>query len=232
MARRTWTNETVICAIQDYYRQGRLAKVRNEDCGLYLAAAKRFGTWHKALIAAGITPTRQSWPRERVIAEIIDRHRRGLPLTCARKESSLRGAAVRHFGSWHAAVLAAGFEARPRRRWDQQQVLQELQDRHVRGRTISSKADVALYAAAKRQFGSWHDALVAAGLRVGERPKPHIRWSRELIIRELREFHRQKWRVADLTWVNSRLCSATKRFFGGRHNAFVAAGLMDGVLDK
>ena len=108
MARRTWTNETVICAIQDYYRQGRLAKVRNEDCGLYLAAAKRFGTWHKALIAAGITPTRQSWPRERVIAEIIDRHRRGLPLTCARKESSLRGAAVRHFGSWHAAVLAAG----------------------------------------------------------------------------------------------------------------------------
>ena len=55
MARSTWTNDTVLSAIQDQYRRGRLAKVRSEDCGLYLAAAKRFGTWHKALIAAGIT---------------------------------------------------------------------------------------------------------------------------------------------------------------------------------
>jgi hypothetical protein len=93
-------------------------RVRHRDGRLYRAALEHFGTWKKALRAAGINPDHvrphkkgHSLNRQQMVEAILDRKRRGQSLRCidVRRENYAFAVAAKHrFGSWRAALIAAG----------------------------------------------------------------------------------------------------------------------------
>ena len=116
MINRSWTRESVVAAIQArHQRDGLVAVLWKEDTGLYSAAKKHFGTWREAVLAAGLQPLTRKWTPQVVIQEILSRHEQGMALSSVvfKEDCRLGGAAVRLFGSWRAALGAAGLSASP-----------------------------------------------------------------------------------------------------------------------
>jgi hypothetical protein len=165
---------------------------------------------------------RESWSHERVIAEIRARHEQGLPLAGVREQSpKLADAAKRFFGSWHAALLAAGLSAEPFRKWSRQRVLETIQERSRQGpvtATILLK-DKLLSAAVYRYFGNWQRAMEAAGLPIKRRQ----RWTKEAVLQALKDWHRRVGPGRHR--VEPRLAVAAWKFFRGLRRAREAAGL-------
>ena len=146
------------------------------------AAAKRFGTLPAALDALGI----RGWPRRlrspllephEVIAAIRRRHRRGDSLrqrAVGRGENAIVKGAVKHFGTWRAAMKAAGLESlvgRPT--WTKAQIVAGLKARHARGAALNLSIveceEPSLAIAAVNHFGNMRRALLAAKLPVPAR---------------------------------------------------------------
>lgn len=164
----------MIAAIQARHQQGSpLSHVWKEDRGLFSAARRRFGNWQNALAAAGLeSKPRRSWSEERVLQELRAWHH--LP-TCSiwTADATLAGAARSVFGGWRRALVAAGIvsEATPaahKRKWDRQRVIAGIQSRRQEGKPMRYKAvhrdNDPLVCAARRYFGSWVNAMTAAGL--------------------------------------------------------------------
>lgn len=86
-----------------------------------------------------------------------------------RTNSRLYGAAVRCFGSWKKAVIAAGFDypSQSRRKlpgyWSKERVIEEILKLPEKNSGYARKNAAALYNAALRRFESWKAALEAAG---------------------------------------------------------------------
>ena len=112
--------------------------------------------------------------RESVIRAIVRREREGLPLSSGAVQeasSQLHSGAYRHFGSWRNALQAAGIKATDverRRQWDKAKIIAHLRDLCGRGRSLRQKfvhrSDSGLYRAACHHFGTWCNALIAAGI--------------------------------------------------------------------
>ena len=80
-----------------------------------------------------------------------------------------------------------------------------------------------LVSAAERYFGNWSNALVAAGV-LHERPRPHIKWSKEKVIEAIRQLDRA-CQESGLHPVSMLLRITAWRFFGGFPQAMQAAEL-------
>jgi hypothetical protein len=112
--------------------------------------------------------------RESVIRAILRREQEGLPLNCeAVKEASrsLHGGGYRLFGSWRNALQAAGINVATierRREWNKAKIIARLRELCRHGRSLRQSAvhrhDSGLCRAACLTFGSWCNALVAAGI--------------------------------------------------------------------
>jgi transposase len=185
--RSTWDQSTIVAAIQQRIRDGMpLAKVWKYDNALYAAAKMHFGTWKEALSAAGLRSVRQSWTRQRVLEELRHRLQQGQSLTQLATDDALKSAAWVYYGSWGRALSAAGVDYHPPRRWSKTMILEEMQRRRQQGLTLnSSRREIwALTSAAERQFGSWSNALRAAGM------EPHLfRWTKQRVIEEIQRLH-------------------------------------------
>ena len=77
----------------------------------------------------------------------------------------------RHFGSWRAAVEAAGLTGKVTfkpalRRWNRQRVIAEIQAWHDSGHRLTEvhRKYNSLFNAAKTHFGTWNQAIIAADL--------------------------------------------------------------------
>lgn len=88
-----------------------------DDRALALAAKKRFGSWTRALAAAGLIPQDNvvaggiTWDKASVIEAIRRRHQEGKGITynaTQPEEPALVGAARRLFGNWGEALKEAG----------------------------------------------------------------------------------------------------------------------------
>lgn len=109
------------------------------------------------------------WTAERVVAAIRQIQQEGGRLNhAAVRRNSLSRAAVNLFGSWDAALQAAGIDAgavrRCRKPWTRESMVQEIQRKHRAGEPLNAK-DVSpegMRMAARRLFGSWPAALRAA----------------------------------------------------------------------
>ncbi len=107
---------------------------------------------------------------------------------------SLLRAAERVFGSWGAALEAAGFDYAEIRRykvWTRDRVLERIRMWHDKGndlswRNVSLELDPPLAAAAlhAQRFPSWADALTAAGLDPTEIAR-YRHWTLPMIQQEL-----------------------------------------------
>ena len=150
------------------------------DVAFRSAAIRMFGSWRKALIAAGIDPDRTQarvrWPPEKILMTIRSLARRAQPLPRAElleRHGYLVEAARRRFGSWGKAVLAAGVNPVKLRRvpaWTKDRVLEAILIRALRNEPLGSRTvrPRTLADAGARFFGTWRAALSAAGLDPSE----------------------------------------------------------------
>jgi hypothetical protein len=137
-----------------------------------------FGRWDRALSAAGLDADEVSkyrkWDRNTVAFELRARVQDDEPLNSGaiqQDDSGLHAAAVRHFGTYDAALRAARvnpMDVRRRRTWTKQDVVRALKAARRSGKHLSDsairQADPALYGAAVRLFGTFTAARKSAGL--------------------------------------------------------------------
>lgn len=153
----------------------------------------RFGSWRDALAAAGFEPREpvSEIPDERLLRELRRLADRigDAPTALQMDERGPYWAStyVNHFGSWNAALEAADFEPRTPRAptpvllEDLRRVADELE----KTPTIAEYDDHGTYSAStyRHRFGTWREAVEAAGL---EPPPKPVRTEAEL----LEELHR------------------------------------------
>ena len=159
---------------------------------------------------------------------------------CVRRyDYRLLEAARREFGSWRQALLAAGldlqragFGSAKFRRFSKDQVLGVLQEWGTAGHSLRwckiCLENRSLAVACRGRFGSWRQALVAAGIVAEAAPSKHKRkWDQQRIIDHI---HRRQQEGKPLHYKAIRrddggLLHAAKRYFGGWNQALAAAGV-------
>ncbi len=126
MPRRRWTRDAIIEEIHDLHAGGEPLDTRNMrrlGYGGMLAAAYRdpsLSSWGAAVEAAGLNyeeaaARRRKWTRPRIVATITQLHQQGeeLSYTGMKQHHPYLLVAARrsdNFGSWQAAVEAAGLD--------------------------------------------------------------------------------------------------------------------------
>jgi hypothetical protein len=219
-----WTKQGILQAIQAGHQQGA-ALTRAANPALADAAARYFGSWTEALVAAGVPRTpRKKWSERQVLEELQALHRQGqFEETTTIADTRLARAASRRFGGWRQALVAAGVLApgeslRPKLKWPVQRVIEEIQDRYVRGLPPLSTKEPLLLAAANRHFGSWGAAKRAAGVPMGEKINRLRRWTPQRLLQALRTGQESGQAVSQ-----AALRGAARRYFGSWSRALSAA---------
>lgn len=182
---------------------------------------------------------RIKWTREKIIRTILDRESAGLSLRASvgdqGVDSNLYQAARRVFGSWSNAIQAAGIaptNAMPSERWTPTRILLVIRNLSTRKRPLTSAQLTHRYghmaAAARRMFGSWNRAILAAGVDPAKLRRG-VRWTPEAVIEAILV------RALRGDALNARnvqppsLVDAGQRLFGSWEAAKEAAGI-DPVL--
>lgn len=170
------SRDETAAVLEQLARRGPL-KLNDMDAAIRRGVLLHWGSMSRARDELGLrrlTPPRQVWSRKRVIDEVKALHRSGQHMSCIAVIKAGRNdlvvAANKYAGSWVRARELAGirFERhRPRafQAWDAASVVDAITARHAHGQSLaSSKVPRALISAAGRIFGSWRDAIEAAGL--------------------------------------------------------------------
>jgi len=243
-----WSKEKIVGCIQELRKKGAdlsYNSMARREQGLLAAANYHFGSWGKAVDAAGVDYAREvrripKWSQEAIIEAIQAAHAQGADLcwtsvTRDKRYSALAYAAIREnqFGSWDAALDAAGLDASQVRRykaWSEERIVKGIRERRKKRQALNSKAmqeeDSKLFNAALNYFGSWDKALIAAGVA----PKDvyrRRRWSPEIIKGEIRGLQREGEELAapNMRRNHSALYSAACKYFGTWTAAREACGI-------
>jgi hypothetical protein len=161
-----WDQAKLISQIQRLRKQHSplYAKyVLNNHKKLFSAARRQFGSWRKALIAAGIEIPKYAYGSRVGILRALTDTVHGYP----KKDvpQSLKSSAVYYFGSWQKATVAA---TRERTGSPKYRVTRTLSRMHRRKQPLvygeARRDNLPLVRAAEKQFGSWGKALYAAGI--------------------------------------------------------------------
>lgn len=224
-----WDRQKVLTAIQKRHTAGHaLNRTWREDKPLFRAAVTHWGGWRAAVKAAGFKPTKgERWSKQRVIERLQAWSERSQDTYLQRSDQALLGAAIRFFGSQDAAFEAAGIPVASRR-WTQSRIVEAIQDRYIAGGSHDRAGfgDSKLANAAKRHFGSWRDAVEAAGL--AERvpiPTPIPRKTPDEVIAEIRQWHDAGRRFGEVHRTNVPLLNAARMHFKTWNKAILAANL-------
>lgn len=122
----------------------------------------------------------------RVVKEIRARASQGRPLNSgATRGDWLYAAAVYCFGSWGAAVQAAGFDyedIHQRKPMSSDDVLEEIRRMAQRDEPLLARSNPRLTGWSKRFFGSWASAVRQAGYE----PQGNRKWTAESFAETLR----------------------------------------------
>lgn len=138
----------------------------------------------------------------------------GASLTVRAAGYPLYRAACAIFGDWNSALTAA---ERPRLNSDARRVLRELRRLgSAHGRVTKRTAGSELYAAARRHFGSWANALAIAGVA----PPPPDPWTPDRVLAEIHQT------VGAGRSPSAALISAAQRQYGSWAAAKAAAGMV------
>ncbi len=226
--RRKWTKQAVIDAIHHRRASGlRLYTTHREDKGLFSAAVGQFGNWPNALQAAGIeAKKRERWTDARIIERLLQINASQCR-NLAKADNNLAAAAQRRYGSIEKALKAAGIKPL-RICWTKARVIETIQSRYsAQGTsTVEGFGDQTLAKAAAKRFGSWAEAVDAAGLidRIPVK-KPSYRWTKEEVLCGIQEWHASGKALEGVEKESRVLMTAARRHFGGWRKAVEAAGL-------
>ena len=160
------TAEMVVEELQRRRAEGNSLKSGdNRGDWLYASAINRFGSWGAAVEAAGYEYEEvrgRPMTGQEVIVELRKLAAEGDQLV-GRDHPQLHRPAIKLFGSWLSAIKAAGVEVPDRRKWPPERVIELIRQDITAGCPMGGQAVInrnrKLYAAAKRQFGSWRTAL-------------------------------------------------------------------------
>lgn len=193
-----WPPEKILATIRSLSQKGRLNQPYDN---LVKAAQRRFGSWAKAVTAAGVDPAKirraPRWTREEIIEGILARALDNAPLASKKvRPRSLSDAGAKIFGSWRAALAAAGVKpaatiagvtsisdrmpdadavangSAQGQSWTKQGIIDAILARLREQKPINANAvrcsHRSLYSGGERHFGNWSKALAAAGLNPEE----------------------------------------------------------------
>jgi len=181
-------------ALTDLIEAGQIALVR--AASEYVGGLSRARTLAGIKLSSGRTKAHKTpHTEESIIREIRGRQRLGQPLGPTQVPQHLYSAARYRFGSWPAAISAAGVtpkEFRPKLvKYTRKKIIDVLRDAASSGvdLTRDSLARLISIDAVRREFGTLADALVAAGLReqLAERRHGAKLWDRERLIKTLQD---------------------------------------------
>ncbi|MBI3271764.1 MAG: hypothetical protein HYZ53_22425 [Planctomycetes bacterium] len=240
-----WTRQRILEAIRAEQASGQSLQrkdVRARNPKLDKAVYYLFGAWKNAFRELGLDPQGirlpHVWPRERVVALLQERARRGRPLASRVTDAEERGlvsAARERFGSYAAALRAAGLDPavlKRKRYWTRERVIARLQERARQGKQSGhgelAADDRSLLAGVQLCFGSLVVARKAAGVPAPVRkPTPPKIWTRERVLEELRARAKlgKALSTRRLRAENSSLMGGAVGRFGTYRCALEAAGL-------
>lgn len=175
----------------------------------------------------------KKWTRERIIRQILECEAKGLPLTVGEPGIShaLYQAGTRIFGSWRNAVQAAGVpleRGRYGEKWPPGRILTIIRNLARRHHPLNAKQLEHRYgsmlSAARRFFGSWSKAVLAAGVDPTKLRRV-VPWNRERVIEAiLTRALRNESLLAQSIQPRS-MVEAGRKFFGSWAAALETAGL-------
>ncbi len=225
--RKTWTRQDVIRELRSRFRRG-VSRSRFWAANPELAAAAKrvFGGKRRALVCAGLCrePAQlpRKWSQEEVLDAIHARHRQGMSLQAVwREDLGLYSSAKRTFGSWTAAMRAAGIELAKTAYTNPQDVIDAIRLRHCDGLPLcgGDRAFPTLFSAARKHFGTWRAVMEAAGLA----STPRRKWTRQMLIDAIQQHDRLG--TLPQVWKDDKvLFGAANKHFGGWQKALAAAG--------
>lgn len=149
---------------------------------------------------------------------------------------ALLRAATRYFGSWRDAVEYSGLNYEDIRRyktWNRDLILERIRELHEKGvdlswRHISTQVDPQLAAAAtkRKHFGSWKNAIQAAGLDYSDIRK-YQEWDKDTVIKRLKDLYSKgvDLNAKSMEEFDITLITAARRRFDSWDKALTAAGL-------
>jgi len=188
------------------------------------------------------------WSKEKIIEKIKDLYQRSMDLSAGHVSKTFKAlfsaaTSKRYFGSWREAVKAAEIDyesikaasalARRQklRKWSPEKVMEEIKKIPEKELWFVYRVNLALHSAARREFGSWENAVRAAGydyLRLNEiAATGYTRWTREKIITKIKELYASREapdRGLNVTARYPSLYSAACRIFGSWRKALEEAG--------
>ena len=181
------------------------------------------------------------WNKQKIVERIKALHRRNEDLSynrMATKRQDLLAAANYHFGSWGRAVDAAGLNyARDVCRipkWSIESIRIAIHEAHKSGEDLSwtsvtkgKKYSALAYAAIREnRFGSWDEALKAAGLDPAE-VRRYEAWDEAKIIGRIKRRSKGGLPLNSKAMQDgeSKLFNAALNYFGGWDKALEAAGI-------
>lgn len=184
---RSWSEEEIVKAIllrQENNEPLNASAVRDSDSSLHRSAITYFGTWDKALLAAGLDPREHKKAKNRgryyespsfVLHEMRRLKQLGVDIYRVRSLSELDPtlymACRRHFGTLAEAVNQLDInEGRlPPRQWTERQILIAIRQRLERGESINVEDvmndDAGLVQAAYKRYKNW-DAVISAAKQI------------------------------------------------------------------
>jgi len=181
-AYKRWSKDEVLKVILELHDKGvplNSGNIARRYPALAYAGRKYVGSWEAAVKTAGFDyekiRRKSFWNQKKIVDRIRELNSAGEPLyvsAAERKHGGLVGAAAVYFGSWRAAVKAAGLDysqIKRQREWNRARVAGEIRRMHREGMPLYSTIPVreryrVLHAAAVRYFHSWQAAVKAAGL--------------------------------------------------------------------
>ena len=233
---------------------------REHDCATIQTFTRYFGTYNKALTAAGMAPRPRNYSRGQLIQMLQELARRlgHKPTVKEVNQAKRRGECAsaptydNYFGNMSTALRAANLENMPvrksprkprkrQRRYTRDQMLEQLRRLAEKLGRVPTQRDV-VEANGRREcagvttialeFGTFRGALRAIGLDVVERPKE---FTRGQLIEQLRQLTRELGRLPMAKDIDrAKSCSAPQTFirrFGSLMEAREAAGLDDVLRD-
>lgn len=215
---------------------------------LYQRALKRFGSWGKAVEAAGFDYQAmrarrefRSWSKASIVAELKRRRKHNLPLSgkaVSLQDRGLYHAARRYFGpkGWDKALRKIGLSSMAifaGRVWTGKKIIQEIhllfQARSpLYAYYLTKNGYTSLVSGAAKWFGSWRKAIECAGFDYEKiRAVRANYWKPEVVIREIKRLNSLGVRLSSKAVHLTRgdLFSAAIKHFGNWGKAVEAAGI-------